>query len=72
MDKLNGMSNLANELRKKITASGLNRLQIAKRSGLSYSLVHRFCAGAELSVPNAERVALALGYKISLVRGKAR
>ncbi len=37
---------LADQLRRAIAESGLNRLQVAKRAGLYYSVVHGFMNGS--------------------------
>lgn len=46
MSKATDTSDLAAQLRRAIDASGLSRYEIAKRTGLSYSMIHSFVAGS--------------------------
>jgi ribosome-binding protein aMBF1 (putative translation factor) len=58
--------NLSAQLRNAIRLSGLTRNQIAKKSGLSYSLVHGFMAATkDLQLNSASRIAGIIGLKFT-------
>ena len=54
---------LADVIRREIKASGLLRSELARRSGLSYSMVHRFCDGLDLSTASASKLCDVLGLE---------
>ena len=79
MGYLIGMANeerqdgLADQLRAAIAESGLTRAEIARRTGLSYSIVHAFVAGPrDITVGTATRLCEALGLEVRLVPRKAK
>ena len=64
---------LADQLRAAIAESGLTRAEIARRTGLSYSIVHAFVAGPrDITVGTVERLCRALDMNVWLVRRKAK
>lgn len=69
MATMDSMSKVGSDLRRAIACSGLNRVQLAKRSGVAYGLVHRFCGNPdiELTVANLERLAATLDLDVRLV-----
>ena len=73
MPKEKRQDGLADQLRAAIAESGLTRAEIARRSGLSYSVVHGAAAGTrDLTVGTATRLCEALGLDVRLVPRKAK
>lgn len=47
-------------------ASGMNRLQLAKRSGVPYSTIHiYFAKGRDIKLSNVQRLCDALGLELT-------
>jgi plasmid maintenance system antidote protein VapI len=62
-------SDLNDQLRRAIDTSGLTRYEIAKRTSLSYSQIHSFCAGSRtLTLDSASRVCEILGLALKKAR----
>jgi len=62
---------LANKLREAIKKSGKTQAEIAALSGVSQSVISSFTSGKQsLSIEKAEKLALAIGYKIRLANVK--
>ena len=63
------------QIRAAMTASGLNRFEISKRSGVAYSNIHGFAAGVRsLETRTADRILKALGLTFTIrpaKKGKA-
>jgi transcriptional regulator with XRE-family HTH domain len=58
------------QLRRAIEDSGLSRYAIAQQSGISQSILSRFVNGERgLTAETAERLAVALGWRMALVSG---
>lgn len=58
-------TDLANGLREAFEASDMNRLELSRRSGVSYSVVHRFIAGErDLTLGTASKLAGVLGLEL--------
>ena len=58
-------TDLAQQLRKAIRESGLNRHELSQRTGLSYSMVHGFVAGdRDIVLGTASRIAAVLGLEL--------
>lgn len=53
-------------LRRAVTESQLTRHRLAKRTGLSYAVVHRFMAGRDIQLSTASKIAAALGAEFHL------
>ena len=66
-------TDLARELRAAFKASGMNRLELSKRSGVSYSVIHRFCGGdRDLTLGTASKLADVLGLRLISDKRKRR
>lgn len=63
---------ILDELRAAMERSTKTRYAVAQTSGVNEGNLSRFVAGGGLSVANAERVAAALGYRITLARASKR
>ncbi len=64
---------LAKQLRRAIVKSGLNRLQLAKRSGVPYSVIHRFMAGnRDPALSTVTKLCRVLGLELRPRRKRAR
>lgn len=62
MGQVKATKSLGEQLQAAITRSGLTRNQIAKRTGLSYGLIHGFMAGTkDLTLSSASKIAILLG-----------
>ena len=62
------MATVTDELLGAVRASGLSQAEISRRSGVDIAVLSRAASGrTRLSLPNAERLAEALGYRIALV-----
>lgn len=57
-------TDLAGDIRKAIEASGLLRSEVARRSGLAYSGIHRFMDGCDLNLASASKLCDVLGLKL--------
>ena len=58
-------TDLAKGLRAAFKASGMSRFELAKRSGVSYSVIHRFFGGGrDLTLRTASRIADVLGMEL--------
>ncbi len=65
------MTNLLDELRAAIKASGLSGYRLAKDSGVTAGQVSRLMRGERgLSVESAEKLAAALGLRVELVAAR--
>jgi len=63
-------TDLASGLRAAFKASGMNRLALSKRSGVSYSIVHRFIAGErDITITTASKLATVLGLELRAKKG---
>lgn len=62
-------TDLAKEFRAAFESSDMNRLELSRRSGLAYSVIHRFIAGErDLTLRTASKLANVLGLR--LVKGR--
>ena len=62
-------TDLARALRTAFKASGMTRFELSKRSGVSYSVVHRFIGDdRDVTLRTASRLATVLGLR--LVKGR--
>ncbi len=60
---------LAEQLRAAFEASGMSRFELCKRSGVSYSVVHRFIGGErDIRMETASRLADVLGVELRAKR----
>lgn len=60
---------LAAQLRATFEASGLSRFELARRAGLAYAVVHRFCGGErDVTMGTASKMANVLGVELRPVR----
>ena len=61
------------QLQDAMAQSGLTRAEIARRTGLSYSVVHGAAAGTrDITLGTATRLCEALGLEVRLLRRKAK
>lgn len=60
----NKPADLADVIRAAIESSGMLRSELARQSGLSYSMVHRFCDGKSLDLASASRLCDVLGLRL--------
>ncbi len=64
-----GTGNVVDQLREAARDSGLTRLQLAKRTGLPYSVVHGFVGGYRgLTLGSAAALCRVLGLELRPVR----
>ena len=69
MTKKSARTDLAKQLRAAFVKSGLSRFALSKRSGVSYSVVHRFVAGdRDIKMETASRLCDVLGLELQQVR----
>jgi transcriptional regulator with XRE-family HTH domain len=60
---------LATQIREAFAKSGMNRLELSRRSGVAYSAVHRFIAGdRDATLATATRWCEVLGLELRPVR----
>lgn len=61
---------LEGQLRDAARKSGLSMLQISKRTGLPYAVVHRFLNDPDLTITlrSASKLAVMLGYELRATR----
>lgn len=60
---------LAEQLRATFEQSGMSKFELARRSGVSYSGVHRFISGErDITLDTASRLAEVLGVEFHQVR----
>lgn len=65
------MVDLRKQLLQAIERSGLTRKQIADKARISYSLIHRFCAGTgDVTLGTASKIINAIGAKFRLRKGR--
>lgn len=57
-------TDLAGTIRKAIESSGLLRSELARQSGLSYSMIHRFMDGHDLNLASGSKLCEALGLEL--------
>lgn len=58
-------TDLAEQLRRAWRESGLSRYMLAKRSGVGYSIIHRFAAGErDLKLQTASKLCDVLGLEL--------
>jgi len=56
---------LAETLRTAFEKSGMNRHELSRRTGIAYSVIHRFMAGdKDLNLRTASKIADALGLEL--------
>ena len=66
-----GMVDLNEQLREAIRRSGLNRKQLADRTGISYSVIHGFMSGERsMTLRVASRVADVVGLELRPIKRK--
>ena len=64
---------LAEQLRAAICESGVSRYGLAKQTGLSYAVVHRFVAGErDITLATATKITKVLGLELRPVQGGER
>ena len=60
-------TDLRGDLRRAIAASGMNRFEISRRSGVGYAAIHGLVAGTrDLTLDTASKVIEALALRIEL------
>ena len=65
------MVDLRKQLLQAIDRCGLNRKQIADKAGISYSIIHGFCAGTRsVTLDTASKIADIVGIEFRLKRSK--
>ena len=63
--KTKGRIDLGSQLREAFEASGLSRFELARRAGLAYAVVHRFCGGErDVTLGTASKIANVLGMEL--------
>jgi ribosome-binding protein aMBF1 (putative translation factor) len=68
MSKKQKTTNLAEQLRAAFAASGMSRFAWAKQAGVSYGIVHRFCAAdRDIVLSTASKLAGVLGLELRTV-----
>lgn len=73
MSKNSRTTDLAAELRAVFADSGLSRFELARRSDVSYSVVHRFIAGErDITLGTASRLCDVLGVELRTVQVKKK
>ena len=73
MSKTSGTTDLAAELLAVFGKSGLSRFELARRSGVSYSVVHRFMAvERDITLGTASRLCDVLGVELRTVQVKKK
>lgn len=65
-------TDVLDKLRKALGRSPLTQADVARASGLKESVVSRFRRGADLTFPNAQAIANAIGHRLILERVKAK
>ena len=61
-------SDLGNRLRAAFKASNMSRSELSRRSGVSYSVVHRFIGGdKDITLDTASRLCKVLGLELRTV-----
>lgn len=72
MRKRKAMQDVARALRGAIAESGVNRFQLAKRTGLPYSAVHAFLANEkrDIAASSVTKILKALGLTITIQPSK--
>ena len=69
MSKLNKHSELADRVREAMAASGVSRAEIARLTGLSYSVVHGAAAGTrDITAKTVTLILGAIGLEVRIVR----
>ena len=69
MGKKRKKAGLAEQLRAAIRESGVSRYGLAKQTGLSYAVVHRFVAGErDITLATATKITDVLGLELKAVR----
>lgn len=64
-------TDLAREIRRALKASGMSRFELSKRSGVSYSVIHRFIGEErDLTLRTASRLAGVLGLELRARKGR--
>jgi plasmid maintenance system antidote protein VapI len=73
MDKRRVTSGLGDALYGAIRRSGLTRAELSRRSGVAYSVVHRFCERErDLTLRVASRLAEAVGLELRPIKRRRR
>ena len=73
MSKKARQVDLAGDLRAAIAESGVNRYQLARRTGISYSIIHGFVSGErDVTLATASRLVEAVGAESLLKVGTAK
>lgn len=60
------------QLRKALLRSPLTQAEVSRASNLKESVVSRFRRGADLTIPNAQAIANAIGHRLVLERVKGK
>ena len=73
MSKNDRRTSFGDQIRVTFRESGLTRYQLAKRSGIPYSTIHRFMAGdRDIGLSNVERLCAVLDLELRPIRSKRR
>ncbi len=71
MSKKSKPSDLADQLRAAFRESQMSRLELARRAGISYAIIHRFVAGERgITLASASKIAGVLGMELHRVPSK--
>ena len=69
MSKRAATADLSDQLRSVFKKSGMSRFELARRAGISYSIVHRFVAAdRDVALRTASRLADVLGLELRAKR----
>lgn len=64
---------LADLIRSAFADSGMSRFELSKRSGVSYSVTHRFITGERsVRLETADKMLAGLGLEVRLVQSRKR
>ena len=73
MSKKRKQVDLAKQLKAAYSKSGMTRFMLAKRSGVSYAIVHRFISDDRgITIDTASKLCETLGLELGAVKGKRK